>query len=60
MLASVCKILLMIMGPMFKFLAARAPDKVIEIMKEVAPVMDAFKEAVDAEVAKREAMKSAR
>lgn len=50
----------MIMGPMFKFLAARAPDKVIEIMKEVAPVMDAFKEAVDAEVAKREAMKSAR
>ena len=55
MLEMISKILLSIMGPVLKYLAAKAPDKVLEILMQVGTVVDAIQAQAAAEAAKRKA-----
>lgn len=53
----ISSVLLSVMGPLLKFLAAKAPDKVLEILQEVGPYIDAVQAQVEAEAAARKAAK---
>lgn len=57
MLAALCSFLLSMAGPVLKFLASKAPDKVLEIIQEVGPVVDALQAQAAAEAAARKAKK---
>jgi len=57
MLELISKILLSLVGPVFKYLASKAPDKALSIVVEIGPVIDQLQAQAEAEAAARKAKK---